>query len=267
MFKKTLLPLLIMALLSASSLPAQENVISVFGSATLEVPTDKIVLVVKLNGSAKTVVDAVENFAEQKQKFFDKLNLMDFPEVEFELQGQVVGRKMGAEGNGFGFQPGGFQPGGAVAPLEFDTLFSVSESVNITLDYDAKKFAETMKNVSELIVALEGIEVQVGGLSQLENIYGGGAGAVISAIVNDQASAEKKVVAKAMQDARSKAETLAELAGVELGAIVGIEEAGEALDGSSEHLQVFCYSANIPGGETIRSIKVSKTLRVSFAIQ
>ena len=148
-----------------------------------------------------------------------------------------------------------------------DTLFSVSESVNITLDYDAKKFAETMKNVSELIVALEGIEVQVGGLSQLENIYGGGAGAVISAIVNDQASAEKKVVAKAMQDARSKAETLAELAGVELGAIVGIEEAGEALDGSSEHLQVFCYSANIPGGETIRSIKVSKTLRVRFAIQ
>ena len=262
MFKKTLLPLLIMALLSASSLPAQENVISVFGSATLEVPTDKIVLVVKLNGSAKTVVDAVENFAEQKQKFIDKLNPMDFPEVEFELQGQVVGRKMGAEGNGFGFQPGG-----AVAPLEFDTLFSVSESVNITLDYDAKKFAETMKNVSELIVALEGIEVQVGGLSQLENIYGGGAGAVISAIVNDQASAEKKVVAKAMQDARSKAETLAELAGVELGAIVGIEEAGEALDGSSEHLQVFCYSANIPGGETIRSIKVSKTLRVRFAIQ
>ena len=262
MFKKTLLPLLIMALLSASSLPAQENVISVFGSATLEVPTDKIVLVVKLNGSAKTVVDAVENFAEQKQKFIDKLNPMDFPEVEFELQGQVVGRKMGAEGNGFGFQPGG-----AVAPLEFDTLFSVSESVNITLDYDAKKFAETMKNVSELIVALEGIEVQVGGLSQLENIYGGGAGAVISAIVNDQASAEKKVVAKAMQDARSKAETLAELAGVELGAIVGIEEAGEALDGSSEHLQVFGYSANIPGGETIRSIKVSKTLRVRFAIQ
>ncbi len=265
MFKKTLLPLLIMALLSASSLPAQENVISVFGSATLEVPTDKIVLVVKLNGSAKTVVDAVENFAEQKQKFIDKLNPMDFPEVEFELQGQVVGRKMGAEGNGFGDMI--FQAGAAVAPLELDTLFSVSESVNITLDYDAKKFAETMKNVSELIVALEGIEVQVGGLSQLENIYGGGAGAVISAIVNDQASAEKKVVAKAMQDARSKAETLAELAGVELGAIVGIEEAGEALDGSSEHLQVFCYSANIPGGETIRSIKVSKTLRVRFAIQ
>ena len=266
MFKQTLLPLLTMALLSASSLTAQENVISVLGSATIEVPTDKIELVVKLNGSAKTVADAIENFVEKKQKFIDKLNPMDFPGVEFEFQGQVVG-KNGANG-GDVFQGMAFPVGGDAAAPELDIPFSVSESVNITLDYDTKKFAEAMNKVSKLIVALEGIEVQVGGgLNQLANIYGVDSGSLISATVNDRASVEKKAITKAMQDARSKAETLAELAGVELGKIVGIEEADEALDDSNEYLQALGYSADGSSGETIRSIKVSKMLKVRFAIQ
>ena len=262
MFKKTLLPLLIMALLSASILSAQENVISVFGSASIEVPADKIELVVKLNGSAKTVADAIENFVEKKQKFIDKLNPMDFPGVEFEFQGQVVGK---GDANAV-MVPQAFPAGGPIQ--ELDVPFGVSESVNITLEYDAKKFAEAMNNVSKLIVALEGIEVQVGGgLSQLANIYGVDSGSLISAIVNDRAAVEKKAIAKAMQDARSKAETLAELAGVELGKIVGIEEADGALDESNEYLAALGYSADGSSGETIRSIKVSKTLKVRFAIQ
>lgn len=267
MTSRTVLATLALVLLNLGNLIAQEqNVISVVGSSSINVPVDQVKIVVKLSQSDEKLDAAFEKFKAQKQQFVDKMNPMDFADVTVKYLGKSVGNNQST--NAVAMM--GFGGGGQV---EDAAPFGVSESVEISMEFNPDQFEPTMDKVCKIVEAMQDIDAEIGTSNPAMAIYGIESSGLLTGSIADPSVAEKEAFAEALQDARTKAEILAELAGLELGKVVGIAESQTQLDNDSGVADWSALmfgnngSAGLANGGAVRSIEIKKVLNVRFAIK
>jgi len=257
--------LFVLAIFCSSGICQEQNRITVFGESTVSAETDQVTIVVNLDGSGPTVAAAIAVFKERKQKFVNTMNPMDFPDVKLEYLGQSVSQSLNF--NEIGWEVP-LQPGAAAAPARApETAFKISEQVEIEMTYEKGKFEAFMESGGKLLDKLDSEGIRIGP----SNFQGQIGNAILTPGISNEDAIERQAYTEALANARTKAETLAELAGVELGPIVGIAEKPSA--SSSVFNPTFGFTpfptsgAGSGAGSSIRTLKVKKELAVEFSIK
>ena len=215
--------------------PTATNTISVSGSATVKGRPTSVVISGTLTGEAELAADASVKFGDQKKKVMGILTALKNPDLAIESQGSTIEqgndpamqqRIMNGMGGGEGGKP----------------KVRITEQWKLVLrNADKQEPEKLLATVLKTIDAARDAGLQVGPPTprnyyemQMMSQNGGGLASFKIADISDMQDQAYKA---AVEDARHRAQRLADLSGVKLGRIVSAQDLGAG--GSSENRMVY----------------------------
>jgi len=239
------------------------------GSATAR-PT-QIEISATLSGEAELAADAMVKFRDAKKRALAAIASLKNPDLAIESEGVSVG------GGGSDANAQMMAMRGMSVPNTAKSV-RLSESSRIILNHaDALEPNELLDKLLKILDVAKDAGFQVGP-SAAQNFYQmqmeaqmGETGTSVSFKLPDSSALRQKAYKAAIDDARAKAESLAQLSGVKLGRIVAVRENDVA---SSENPQTVVYlyggSSSKSGGQDkslTGSTSGELTLRASVTVQ
>ena len=213
-------------LLCGTIASADDNVVTVYGSGIAAAKPDRAEMTVRISGSSQIAVDAMNKLLGARKKLDSSIKELGFKNLAIEHEGAVLG----------GPQSGNFQEmmmGGGQAPAAAKPEFS--ENVRLVLrDIRDLPEQELMDTLAKVLDAATDAGAQTTGGAQaamMMQMFGDGeqSQSPVVYVVDNAKRLRKQAYVKAFQDARERAEELAEIANIDLDGVTSITDlAGQA---------------------------------------
>ena len=246
---------------------AEARSIEVVGSGKASAKPDVLVLQGFVTAKDKTAKEVMAEFNQIKKSLEETINPMDFPGVEIEYEGPVFEPDSGGAnpmvmmGGGGGKEPEGY---------------SLSQSIKIRIGIDGDEPEKSiLKNLSKLVDSAETTGVTfTKSLSPMAGVYAGIYGNKSKSLalgeLEDAETLNKEAALAAFAEAKSKAESLAELAGGKLGKVVSIKDEETSDNNNSEpmaaYMKMIMGNQSQKRSDSINKIEVTRSLRVKFEL-
>ena len=263
-----------LAVAATAARAADPNVIAVAGTATVKGPPSTVVIVASMSGEAELAADAAVKFGDLKKKATAALAALGNRDLTVEPQGSSVDQAMDPAQQQRMMQGMGGDAG--------KQKVQMTEQVKLVLHHvDGQPPEKVMATVLKVLDAARDAGLQVGPPPprnwyemQMQN-NNGTAGGAVSFRIPDVTSLQDKAYRAAMDDARRRAQRLADLTGVKLGRVVSAQDQGAGP--TSADVRAMAYAT--AGGEavsavsteasstTLADIPVTVKLFVQFEIQ
>lgn len=259
---------------SASNAQETSRSVEVVGESEAEVKPDVAQLTARLFGTGKTAIKAYKTFQSQKESFNTAINPMMFEDLALKYEGVKTSQMpptAAAEGV---VAFGGAAP---VAPKVGEGEFMIAEEVRVRLNgLGGKNAGEVETEIMKLVDTAKEAKVVL--------IQGGGASPFMPQVASTQPVAKytlsKELLRdtrarnykKALQDAKARAQTLADLSGAKLGRVLTIVEGkADAAEASPNNQLAAIYGMSVPEAvpymvDQFGKIKVNVKIRVKFEL-
>jgi uncharacterized protein YggE len=205
--------------------------ITVTGEGTVKARPSTAEILATVTGEGELAADANVKYADARKKAVDAINAMNNPDLSVELQGPVIEQATDPAAqmrmmNGMGTDNGKQQ-------------VRVSESMKVLLkNIDKLDPAKLVQTVVKIVDAGRDAGLQVGP-APAQNYYqlqmqaqSGTGSSIVTFELPDKSKVEEEAYQKAVEDARTKAQRIADLSGVKLGRVLSVtdqETAGNAI--------------------------------------
>ena len=268
----------------AQVLPAALDGITVTGSGDATVKPNKLEIGVKATVSAELTADAVVKYRDavkRTKETIEKLKLDNLQVVDRGMNVASVGPAMQPNGNFvFATPQGVVQGNNGSAPKQ---EVAISKTLRVTIQgIDQLPEADVIALVAKLLDVAKDAGLAVNGTNT--NGATGPDGqplpdALVQFVADDLAGARKEATDKAYQQAKEKAQHIADLAGVRLGTVAAVEElssvGGNSEESGTEDVQSAIY--NLVGGpaegmghvqsSSLGEMPLRVNLRVRFTLE
>jgi uncharacterized protein YggE len=248
--------------------------ITVSGSAEVKIKPDQVVIGAVVSGEAELTNDAMVKYRDAKKRAIAAIEALKLPNVKVEASGVSVSQAMDPNAAQMMMQ-------GRAANIGKSKVRAM-ESLKITISEADKSTHDALMDViMKLIDAGRDAGLQIGSAMpsnwyqyQMEMNNGGGGDQNIPQFkVTDVAAHRDEAYKKAMADAKSKAQQLADLAGVKLGRILSIH-ASTGKGNNNRVVYPWMYNGapepaeeeNLSSG-TLEEIPLKVTLSVQYEIE
>jgi len=222
------------SLAAGSIARAEDTGITVAGSGEAKAKPTVVEINATVSGEAELAADAVVKYRDAKKKGIKAIEALKVPGLSIESNGFSVGEAADAAAAAAAMQGRGAAGG--------KQKVQVSEQLKLTLkDADKLDKDALMDTVLKVLDAGRDAGLTIGppsagGLAQMIQMQMGGAqqASLVAFRLADPEAVREKAYQQAMEDAKSKAKRLADLAGVKLGRILSVQE-GAAPKGQNEN--------------------------------
>ena len=226
--KRSLMPLFVaVLLLSGSSLAQAEAGISVTGTATVKGKPTEVEISGTITGEGELANDASVKFRDGKKKATDAIANLKNEDLTMRTEGSDIHeivdpaqQQRMMQGQGVGETP--------------KVRVQISETVKLKLkNVDKMETPKLFETVLKLIDTSREAGVTVGGAApmnyyqmQMQMQNGGGTSNLVQFKIPDTTEMQNKAYKLAIEDARAKAQRVADLAGVKLGKVLNVTDSG-----------------------------------------
>jgi uncharacterized protein YggE len=245
--------------------------ITVMGVGRSEAIPDTAELVGLVTGDAELAADALVKFRDNKRRAVDAIEALAVQGLSIEGQGVTITTASGTDQMQMIMR--GQTPDPSAAKIR------VSERLKITLSgVDAMDGEALSEAITNMIDAGKDSGVTLGSavISMIEMQLRGNKPQPLAVFrLSDPGAARDRAYEAAMEDARANAQRLADLAGVELGKVVSVEQTQAPTDegGGRTAMIAMMYGMSgeaedkQPSSDSFTAIPVSVNLRVRFEIE
>ena len=269
-----------LALVSATPLLAQQGGITVTVTGQAEVKPDVLVFEGTLMESAESAGDAVVAFRDTRRRALKAIEMLDIEGLSVTATRLRLSQGGEAGGGMGGMMVVGPGMGGGEAEAAPGEL-AISQTVTIQVTgIDQLEQEELIDLIIEINDATNEAGISIGEMTQEEMMmmqFGQGAPSTDLALfrVSDPEQARADAAQEAMEKARTQAQRLATLAGVELGKVTAIVEGMAATDSGEQGGYMMSMIFGMANGDdntdalsstALEPISVVTTLTVTFAI-
>lgn len=253
-----------------------EEGISVSGSGEVMAKPNVLEIDLVASGSAELTGDALVKYRSSLQRTLEAFEGLKIKNLKIEQRGLGVENSAAAQAMQMRFNGGGNVP--------TKSTFDISRSLKLVLrDVNKLSEEELTDTVSKLLDTAKDSGATVGNSTSaamtMARIYGQQmASSVVTFVVDDLDAVRQQAYTQAFEQAQSRAQRLADLAGAKLGPVISVEESmSVAPDESNGQMRVMAavygwqMSQNKQESrvtsEKLADIPISVTLKVRFGIQ
>lgn len=201
---------------------AQVRGLTVTGRGTVVCPSDHMAIKAVVKGAAETALDATAKYEQARDRFSEAIGELGLKTLE--IEGGEVRVELRPVGSSGPVRFHGMEQEGAE-----DMEYVVSETVKLKLGGIAgMKRSERLKALGEILECMRDCGIELQGTLRGSNAYMGfrhmesGDGQAVAIEYAGRAEGAEEATRRALEDAKARAQRLAEAAGVKVGAIVGI---------------------------------------------
>jgi uncharacterized protein YggE len=216
--------LMVAASTHAQNAPAPDAAgISVAGSGEVKGKPNVVEINAGISGEAELAADAIVKYRDSRRRAVEALNGLKLPSLKVDSGGFSVNQGIDAA-QAQAMMNGNAAPAGK-------SRVTVSEQLKLIISgLEKLKDEELMDTVLKVLDTGRDAGLQIGRPSprnyyEMQNYYNqGGSAGLVSFKLTDPDSLREQAYKQAMEDARKKAERLANLAGVKLGRIMSVKD-------------------------------------------
>jgi len=253
---------------------AEGQGITVSGSAEVKIKPDQVVIGAVVSGEAELTNDAMVKYRDAKKRAIAAIEALKLPNVKVEASGVSVSQAMDPNAAQMMMQGRPANVGKSKVRAMENLKITISEADKSTND-------ALMDVIMKLIDAGRDAGLQIGSAMpsnwyqyQMEMNHGGGNQDIPQFKVTDVAAHRDEAYKKAMDDAKSKAQHLADLAGVKLGRIISIHASTGKNGNANRPIYPWMYNGGDEPAEqedltsgTLEEIPLKVTLSVQYEIE
>jgi uncharacterized protein YggE len=250
---KTAVIVLVLTLIGAGSARAQfsmgsgsgsENIegFTVVGKASVAAKPNLVEIDLEVTASSELSADAIVKYRDARRRLRDAFTALKLDNVTVEERGLLVDQKGTMNPNYFG----GFQPNARTKTEVQLTRKLVVKNANIRVMEEEA----LLQQIAKLLDVAQDAGGKVGGQNTFNpyyyNPYSMNSRGLVRFVLDDFDKLQEEAYEKAVADARTRAQRLARLSGVELGPIVAVREIavpGERVQNSSPNPYVFAMAS------------------------
>jgi uncharacterized protein YggE len=251
--------------------------ISVAGSGEVKAKPTSVEIVANVSGDAELAADAIVKYRDARRRAVDALKGLKLEGLKVDTGGFSVAQGVDAA------QAQAMMQGNSTSAGK--ARVNVSEQLKLTLTgLEKLKEEELMDMVLKVLDTGRDAGLLIGRATprnyyEMQAYYnsGGGTGNLVAFKLTDPEALREQAYKQAMDDARKKAERLASLAGVKLGRIKSVRDAGSVPDGNARNSQgammmMAVYGVAVPQeaaeltSPVFKEISVKVNLAVLFEI-